>query len=1148
MRKRAALHLYPLDVDTAVTCEAQVLIFVCSKTCVPFEAHFGYISGIDAVLTRPIISSTLDSLHYANMSFPIGIFSYSAPVASTVSQAEQLKTSSESGQLEPKKPSETKGSLEGSVGPRSTGIARFFKRGTGIEGAQQPPPPDPTSALSGGAAEITISRARSRILIELPRSKSPSTASDSGSLRQPTSHETTIVADNIDPGYLDSPRTLQASSKSHSRHVEIVTPYSKDLSNTLSTPAQPVGLTTPPSDTVVPSEMDRSTVSSRTSTLDSATSAPSPNQLYSYSRKGSSAQISVNSSVSSLGGRDDYASASEQESLHSAQNSGQRQGRANGSSPAIGGTPNSSTNLSGLVCNVHRTTGKEPPALVGATTTVLGDKLYVFGGRRVSRSRPNLTSDLYELDLLHRHWTKIDTRGDIPSPRYFHSICALGDGKLVCYGGMSSPEAAAGQSTPLSAEPSEGQVTVMSDVHIYDVPTFSWTRVATTDAPQGRYAHCAAILPSSAVFASASAPVSAIHHNPPGAKPNSGSLGVQIDGAGGAQMIVVGGQDSANHYIEQISVFNLRSLTWISTTPMSGRSCGAYRSVVTPLTTMSAAKIGAGPGRPDEEEDDGDDDFDDADAHISGSPMLVYTNYNFLDVKLELQVRLPDGSLVDKPMQGAVSPPGLRFPSGGVIDNNFVVAGTFLTSSKQEYSLWSLDLRTLAWARIDTGSNIFNQGSWNRGVLWNRRNAFVILGNRKRNLVDDYNNRRLNFSNVCIVQLEAFGLYDNPRKVAPTSDYISGSAPIVPPMSHVEFSIGGRQLSQAAEDLGELSLATREFADMDFLALDGTRLPVNSRLIARRWGPSFNALLRECAAPEGTDTATLRAPGSSILSRNSSITITPSLGSSSSTATTLAAHTPNTTTDLADARALPPNSRPRTIYLPHTVPTLQTLLHYFYTSALPPVSSHLSTPQILCSLLQLARPYKIDGLLEAVLERLHEALDGRNAAAIFNATAMGAGGGACIDYASTGVASPHPPRTVSLAGLEGVNIGNGGSRIGGDRGPLRIDTEVANGLATGRSTTRQTARGPDTGASVAAAEDDDVPDSASTANSLGSQLSLGSLNHQRREDRDVWDGGWSAVIGLQKRGLRGLMEGRRARERGRGDSTFGEGRIGLGIA
>lgn len=946
------------------------------------------------------------------------------------------------------------------------------------------------------------------------------------------------------------PRTPQA--KIQPRHVEIVVPYPPH--SLLSEPSslnQQIGarcLSKSESDPFItnPMEMSRSAASSRTNTFDSETSVPSPHQL--YSRKGSSAQISINSSQSSLGGRDEYAS--EHESMHNGHNSF-HQGRSNGASPANPNTPGQSQNqnLSGLVCNVHRTTGKEPPPLVGATTTVLGDKLYVFGGRRISRSRPHLTSDIYELDLLLRHWIKLDTKGDIPAPRYFHSVCALGDNKLVCYGGMS-PEPTNGQAGLLQGDPQEPQVTVMSDVHIYDTPTRTWTRVASTDAPQGRYAHCAAILPSSAVFASAQAPVSALHHNPSGANPNVGTLGTQIDGAGGAEMIVVGGQDSENHYIEQISVFNLRSLTWTSTSPMSGRSCGAYRSVVTPLTTMNASRIGAGPGRPDEDEDD-DDDSDDTETLVSGSPMLIYTNYNFLDVKLELQVRLPDGSLVDKPMQGSVTPPGLRFPSGGIIDNHFVVSGTFLTSSKQEFSLWALDLRTLTWSRIDTGSNIFSQGSWNRGVLWTRRNAFVILGNRKRNLVDDYNNRRLNFSNMCVIQLEAFGLYDNPRKTAPNSDYISGSAPVFSQTSHAESLMGGRQMSAAAELLGELALNARELCDMDVLAIDGTRLSVNSRLIARRWGPYFNTILREGAASfEGAsaETATLRPAAASILSRNSSITITPSL---SSGATTLTANTTSTTSnDPADVRALPPNSRPRTLYLPHMPSTLQALVHYLYTSSMPPLTSPLSNPQILSSLLQLARPYKIDGLLECVLQRLHSSMDGRNAAAVFNAAAMAAGGGQGVAFATgsfSNGAGIHPPRTVSLAGIEALNIGHGGSisNGAGARG-LRIDTDVANGNAGGDGrSTRNTLRGDTTD------DEDDVPDSASTTNSLGSQVSMASTAYGgvRREDREVWAGEWSAVIGLQKRGLRGLMEGRRAREKGRNDSAPpSEQRIGLGIA
>ncbi|KAG9585141.1 hypothetical protein KCV01_g13928, partial [Aureobasidium melanogenum] len=823
----------------------------------------------------------------------------------------------------------------------------------------------------------------------------------------------------------------------------------------------------------------------------------------------SNAQLSVASYHSGMSKRDDYESSSEMDAMSHASDHHIRSAAGSPVPPQTPSATSATANLSGLVCNVHRTTGREPHPLVGATTTILGDKMYVFGGRKISKSRPTLTSDLYELDLPRRHWSKIETKGDVPPPRYFHSVCALGDNKLVCYGGMS-PE---GGPTAQNESP-DAQVSVMSDVHIYDIPSHTWTRISTGEAPQGRYAHCAAILPSGAVFTSSNAPLSAIHHNPSGDQPNTGSIGVELDGRGGAEMIVVGGQDSGNHYIEQISVFNLRSLKWTSTKPIGGRSCGAYRSVVTPLVSMESTKVGAGHEASMDDYDDDDED-DDSDLNSSGSAMLIYTNYNFLDVKLELQVRNRDGTLVDKQMQGTVTPPGLRFPTGGVIGNNFVVAGTFLTSSKQEFSLWALDLRSLTWARIDSGSSIFSQGSWNRGVLWERRNSFIILGNRKRNLVDDYNNRRLNFNNMCVVQLEAFGLYDNPRKVWPTSDYVSASAPQYQPGS--EGSAGGRKLYSGAEELGEMMLQSRELCDMDFLAIDGTRIPVNSRLIGRRWGPFFNQLVRESAGPnESGETATLRP--ATMASRNSSITITPTLTSNGSTLTANSVTGTTVTLEPADVRNLPPNSRPRTLYLPHTVPALQALIHYLYTGSLPQPPSHLATPQIFCSLLQLARPYEIDGLAEEVTERLHETLDGRNAAAIFNAAAMAAGGGQGVVFKDVGT-NVHPPRVQSLGGIEALSINGGGGR-----NPLRVDTEIANGR-----TTRTTLRGESL-----TEEDEDVPDSASTA---GSAYSITSSRPGGRDDEDIWDGGQSHVIGLQKRGLRGLMEGRRIRERGRSDGT-----------
>ncbi|KAJ5280819.1 hypothetical protein N7478_006191 [Penicillium angulare] len=842
-----------------------------------------------------------------------------------------------------------------------------------------------------------------------------------------------------------------------------------------------------------------------------------------------------------------------------------------GVSPSFNQQPSSGPiNLSGLVCNVRRTTGKEPHPLVGATTTILGDKLYVFGGRILSRSRPKLTSDLYELDLIRRHWTKIEATGDVPPPRYFHSVCALGDNKLVAYGGMSPAPATPKDPSNTSASGSEGQaeVVVMSDIHIFDVLSRVWTRVAAHESPQGRYAHCATILPSSACFTSASAPLSAIHHNPESATPHQGSIGVDINGFGGAEMVVVGGQDSSNHYIEQISVFNLRSLKWTNTSPL-GRSCGAYRSVVTPLVGMDVSEIGS--ASPDRETYEPIDE-----SESPGCPMLIYSNYNFLDVKLELQVRLPDGRLVERPMQSQSSPPGLRFPNGGIINGHFVVSGTYLTSSKQEYALWALDLKTLTWGRIDAGGSVFGQGSWNRGILWPRRSAFVILGHRKRSLVDDYNHRRINFSHICLVELEAFGLYNNPSRTASTSGYKSYSSPSVPASLQQKLSqltTSGRPLSAASDELGKLALSLNEMADMELQAVGGERIPVNSRLLARRWGPYFIQLLRESSEGGIADGGTLR-PAQIHPSRNSSITITPSVGHNSmySTATTLVnpSAPPKAlleNLEAPSAHGLAPTARPRVLYLPHTILTLEVLVQYLYTSALPPPGSSLCTPQILCSLLQLARPYQVDGLLEATVERLHQVLDGRNAAAVFNAAAMAAGGGRGTGFTG-GLGG-------TLEALNGSNNGNGSMHdvsegtnshqsalIASDssdtehgamppsaasstgdltnyaRGipSLRIDTNISQRGRQHRSAHREREDSISTASTATSASSASFSQSDSEFVSDSESRSQSRTHHRRntdasRPDREIWTGDLSSVIGLQKRGLRGLMEGRRMRER-----------------
>ncbi|KAJ9650418.1 hypothetical protein H2198_010275 [Neophaeococcomyces mojaviensis] len=770
-------------------------------------------------------------------------------------------------------------------------------------------------------------------------------------------------------------------------------------------------------------------------------------------------------------------------------------------------------NVSGLVCNVYRTTGQEPHPLVGATTTILGDKLYVFGGRLHSKTRPTLSSDLYELDLIRRHWTKLDTTGDIPAPRYFHSVCALGDSKLVCYGGMSpAPHLRSltnGVPSPKSSD-ALSEVVVMGDIHVYDVTTNKWTEIhpLRSDNPEGRYAHCATILPSSAVFTSADSHTSAIHHNPSSTDPHSGQLGVQIDGTGGAELVIVGGQDGANSYIEQISVFNLRSLKWTSSTPYD-RKCGAYKSMVTSLPGINGQCISRGGA------------LDEGIQHQVGTPMLIYSNYNFLDIRLELQIRMPDGSIEEKSMSGQVSPPGLRFPNGGVINGHFVVSGTYLTSSKHEYALWALDLRTLTWAMIDTAGTVFGQGSWNRGVLWSRRNTYVILGHRKRNLVDDYNHRRINFAHVCLVELEAYGLYDNPRRKNPSSAYISNSAPAIPLSLQQDLpsrTAGGRSISAIAEQLGYTALYVNEMCDMDIVAQGGERIPCNSSILSHRWGPYFNQLMLDSSTTDGDNTmseaATLRPTMGSRASRISALTITPSTNGISSPSASLingpelqrtqSRSTARTLVDLPNSSTIPAASRGRALYMPHMAQTIKLMLHYLYTSSLPPLNNPLCSPHTLCSLLQMARPYQVDGLQEATIERLHEALDGRNAAAVFNAAAMAAGGGRATGMGAIGTLEALERReSAATAVVEDTHTTSvSGNEFGARRGHRKTNSGDSTSTAATSTTFSQT--------------DTDSPLTEQDASGGG---------------RRAWNGEMSSVIGLQKRGLRGLMEGRRLRER-----------------
>lgn len=111
-------------------------------------------------------------------------------------------------------------------------------------------------------------------------------------------------------------------------------------------------------------------------------------------------------------------------------------------------------------------------------------------------------------------------------------------------------------------------------------------------------------------------------------------------------------------------------------------------------------------------------------------PAPVDTSYTF------------DSTPLNRAIEAASLPPGLRFPDGAIVGRHLVVFGTHLAPNANVLCIWALDLgedgphgiaaraargEKLAWQRVDPGS-VLARGSWNRGVVW--KNSLVVLGDR----------------------------------------------------------------------------------------------------------------------------------------------------------------------------------------------------------------------------------------------------------------------------------------------------------------------------------------------------------------------------------------------------------------------------------
>jgi hypothetical protein len=457
--------------------------------------------------------------------------------------------------------------------------------------------------------------------------------------------------------------------------------------------------------------------------------------------------------------------------------------------------------IADLTTDTKATKGDVPPALVGASTTVLGDDLYVFGGR-VAATR-QMTNHLYILNLPTLTWVRHIAPPDSATPpvsRYFHSASTYKDRYIVLFGGMGNATGrrARQQQQQQQQQNGEEKLCAMDDVSMFDIETMSWVEMNVAPSiftPQARYAHLATVWDSD-------------------------------------KLVVMGGQDIANTHINEINVFDLTECAWIHGGPMNG-PYDAYRAVafcpsIKNNTTAYGGKSAVPFWKVNTTTTDADKIIENQQLQDQNlSPVCIYSNYNFNDLTRDLQSFWPMRSArnVDfhnhaSEMTGTLLPPGLRFPTGHLMGHYFVVSGTFLSPTQRGFQIWALNLTNLSWSHVDTG-NTMAAGSWNRGLLSKKK--YYILGHSQRDLKDDYSYRRINFDHIATVDLEAFGIYTLPPATCST----------------------------VAQELGLSMLNEPGMSDLTIWTTDQQSIPANSIILAERW-PDFAQLLEDQEAAATT--------------------------------------------------------------------------------------------------------------------------------------------------------------------------------------------------------------------------------------------------------------------------------------------------------
>ncbi|XP_042448561.1 acyl-CoA-binding domain-containing protein 4-like [Zingiber officinale] len=170
-----------------------------------------------------------------------------------------------------------------------------------------------------------------------------------------------------------------------------------------------------------------------------------------------------------------------------------------------------SIDLETNICSFVATYGKIPIARGGQSTTLVGSKLFMFGGEDRKRK---LLNDLHTLDLTTMTWEEIGTKNASPAPRFDHSAAVYADQYLLIFGGSSHS-------------------ICFNDLHLLDLRTMEWSQPQT----QGAYV-----------------------------TPRGGHAGTLVN----ENWYIVGGGDNISGATETVAL-NISKLVWLITTSVGKR-------------------------------------------------------------------------------------------------------------------------------------------------------------------------------------------------------------------------------------------------------------------------------------------------------------------------------------------------------------------------------------------------------------------------------------------------------------------------------------------------------------------------------------------------------------------------------------------------